>query len=65
MYKLYMNMYNSILYNSSGRVGKMYIFLSTVCPGSSDPFNVVIYYIKWITTSWTYSIYILNLSVYQ
>ena len=28
----------------------------TVCPGSSDPFYVVTYYIKWVTTSWTYSI---------
>ena len=28
----------------------------TVCPGSSDPFYVVSYYIKWVTTSWTYSI---------
>ena len=23
----------------------------TVCPESSDPFYVVIYYIKWVTTS--------------
>ena len=23
---------------------------------SSDPFYVVTYYIKWVTTSWTYSI---------
>ena len=27
----------------------------TVCPGSSDPFYVVTYYIKWVTTSWTHS----------
>ena len=27
----------------------------TVCPGSSDPFYLVSYYIKWVTTSWTYS----------
>ena len=27
----------------------------TVCPGSSDPFYVVTIYIKWVTTSWTYS----------
>ena len=26
-----------------------------VCPKSSDPFFVVTYYIKWVTTSWTYS----------
>ena len=28
----------------------------TVCPRSSDPFYIVSYYIKWVTTSWTYSI---------
>ena len=28
---------------------------TTVCPRSSDPFFIVSYYIKWITTSWTYS----------
>ena len=27
-----------------------------MCPGSSDPFYVVTYYIKWVTTSWTYGI---------
>ena len=27
----------------------------TVCPGSSDPFYVVSYNIKWVTTSWTHS----------
>ena len=25
----------------------------TVCPRSSDPFYIVSYYIKWVTTSWT------------
>ena len=25
----------------------------TVCPRSSDPFYIVIYYKKWVTTSWT------------
>ena len=29
---------------------------STVCPGSSDSFYIVAYYIKWGTTSWTFSI---------
>ena len=29
--------------------------VSTVCPRSSDPFYIVSYYIKWVTTSWTYS----------
>ena len=30
----------------------------TVCPESSDPFYVVTYYIKWVTTSWTKSMYV-------
>ena len=29
--------------------------LCTVCPGSSDPFYIVTYYIKWVTTSWPHS----------
>ena len=29
--------------------------LCTVCPRSSDPFTIVSYYMKWVTTSWTYS----------
>ena len=29
----------------------------TVSPRSSDPFYIVTYYIKWVTTSWTYSIF--------
>ena len=28
----------------------------TECPGSSDPFYILTYYIKWVTTSWTHSI---------
>ena len=27
-----------------------------MCPGSSDPFYIVSYYIKWVTTSWTHVI---------
>ena len=27
----------------------------TICPGSSDPFFIVSYYTKWVTTSWTHS----------
>ena len=27
----------------------------TVCPKSSDPFHIISYYIKWVTTSWTHS----------
>ena len=26
-----------------------------MCPRSSDPFYIVSYFIKWVTTSWTYS----------
>ena len=29
----------------------------TICPASSDPFYIVSYYIKWVTTSWTHSMY--------
>ena len=29
--------------------------INSVCPGSSDPFYIVTYYIKWVTTSWTHS----------
>ena len=32
----------------------------TLCPRSSDPFYVVSYNMKWVTTSWTYSIYHLH-----
>ena len=28
----------------------------TVCPGRSDPFYIVSYYIKWVITSWTVDI---------
>ena len=30
--------------------------ISTEVPRSSDPFYIVTYYIKWVTTSWTYGI---------
>ena len=33
---------------------------NTVCPGSSYPFYIVSYYIKRVTTSWTYGTF--NLS---
>ena len=31
------------------------MFIYTVCPRSSDPFYIVTYHIKWVTTSWIYS----------
>ena len=40
-----------------------FVFYS-VCPGSSDPFYIVSYYIKLVTTSWTHSS-IDNLSMLQ
>ena len=36
------------------QIGSAYI-LNTVCPRSSDSFYIASYYIKWVTTSWTYS----------
>ena len=27
--------------------------ITTICPGSSYPFYIVTYDIKWVTTSWT------------
>ena len=29
----------------------------TICPTSSDPYYIVTYYIEWVTTSWTHSMY--------
>ena len=37
--------------------------LFTVCPSSSDPFYIVSYYIKWVTTSWTHSISLCHLKI--
>ena len=28
----------------------------TLCPRSSDPFYIIISYIKWVTSSWTHNI---------
>ena len=27
--------------------------ICTICPRSSDPFYMITYYMKWVTTSWT------------
>ena len=35
----------------------MHVYLRTVCPKSNAPFYIVTYCTKWVTTSWTYSIY--------
>ena len=43
------------------RLKRLYLgscnLLRTVCPRSSDPFYIVSYYIKWVTTSWSYSMF--------
>ena len=33
------------------------LLIYAVCSRSSDPFHIVSYYMKWVTTSWTYSMY--------
>ena len=33
------------------------LLMHTLCPRSSDPFHIVAYYIKWVTTSLTDSTY--------
>ena len=35
-------------------------YSATVCPGSSDPFYVVTYCMKWVNTSWTHSTFFLS-----
>ena len=45
------------LYRSTA-VANLILFSSknaTMCPRSSDPFYIVSYYIKWVTTAWTHS----------
>ena len=37
----------------------------TVCPRSSDPFYIVSYNIKWVTTSWTFSMKIILWAQFQ
>ena len=46
--------FSSLYCTDSIRV--MVILDGTICPWSSDPFYIVTYCIKWVTTSWTYSI---------
>ena len=43
--------------------GQLYMVLvldGTICPRSIDPFYIVTYYIKWVTTFWTDSTYYFN-----
>ena len=32
-----------------------YVHVVLICPGSSDPFYIISYYIRWDTTSWKHS----------
>ena len=38
--------------------GSFKVLVITICPRSSGPFYIVTYYIKWVNTSWTYSMVI-------
>ena len=49
--------YSTILKTGAYITQRQFAYNNTVCPGSSDPFYIVSYYIKWVTTSWTHSIY--------
>ena len=51
---------SGLLGNTSNKIQRLklilrvwYLLYYTVCPGSSDPFYILTYYIKWIPTSWT------------
>ena len=35
--------------------------MHTLCPRSSNPFYIATYYIKWVTTSWTHSIFVFHI----
>ena len=50
-----------ILYFSEMETKKSRLVDINICPRSSDPFYIV-YYIKWITTSWTHSMYKIHVS---
>ena len=41
--------------NGSCIICTLYIYACNMCPRSSDPFYIVTYYMKWVTTSWTNS----------
>ena len=44
-----------IKFNKS-RYSSQWTNIGTICPGRRDPFYIVSYYIKLVTTSWTHSI---------
>ena len=51
IYDLFNTFINLYPYPTGMLASRLYC---TVCPGSSDPNYIVSYYIKWVTTSWTY-----------
>ena len=57
MYKTIFSALNSyrILYNGQKYCPSSYCDFYTICPRSSDPFYIVSYYTKLVTTSWTHS----------
>ena len=46
---------------SSDEIHPSLFSFHTMCPRSSDPYYIGSYYMKWVTTSWTYSIWQLGL----
>ena len=46
---------NTLCQASPVHICKYLCLVYTICPGSSDPFYIVSYYIRWVTTSWTHS----------
>ena len=57
MYKTIFSALNSykLLYNGQKYCPSSYCDFYTICPRSSDPFYIVSYYTKLVTTSWTHS----------
>ena len=39
--------------------------INTVCPRISDPFHIVTHFIKWVTSSWTDSAFVLMVRTYS
>ena len=55
IYKIYKETFFGNYYNKLMHF-HISFFKYAVCPRSSDPYYIVIYNIKWVTTFWTYSI---------
>ena len=65
IYTFYLDkIYSFVFYYIRTYCSTEYAAYDTVCPRSSDPFYTVNFYIKWVTTSWTYSILYLYLILY-